>query len=134
MSRVKVTNEDLVKQVMSVARKSPQLWQQLKSISQQQGDNTGISQFVHIIRVNLPHIQFGNSRWKDKASGKPGVKSLLAESIAKEEGSKLAKEDVVETESVDRPNTNSCELATTAADVSSMLPHSQAPAKTATLS
>ena len=106
MSRVKVTNEDLVKQVMSVARKSPQLWQQLKSISQQQGDNTGISQFVHIIRVNLPHIQFGNSRWKDKASGKPGVKSLLAESIAKEEGSKLAKEDVVETESVDRPNTN----------------------------
>ena len=51
------------------------------------------------------------------ADGPAGIKSLLAKSIAKEEGSRqpaqyVAKEDVVETESTlpIRPNTKSCEL------------------------
>ena len=58
----------------------------------------------------MPSVAFDKRRWT------AGVKSLLAKSIAKEEGSKqpaqyVAKEDVVETESTlpIRPNTKSCE-------------------------
>ena len=57
------------------------------------------------IKNHLPSVAFGvRLRWKDKASGEHGVKSLLAKAIAKEEGSKqpaqyVAKDDVVETES-----------------------------------
>ena len=103
-----VTNEDLVNQLIRVARQSPQLLQQLKTITQQrQSDNAGISQFVRFLRVNLPRVAFGNSRWKDKATGVLGVKSLLAEAIAKEEGSNQS--------AVLGPNTTSCETATTGA-------------------
>ena len=65
------------------------------------------------IKDHLSTVAFDKRRWA------AGIKSLLAKSIAKEEGSKqpaqyVAKEDVVETESMlppIRPNTKSCESA-----------------------
>ena len=134
-----VTNENLVKQLMCLAHHSPQLLQQLKRFTLMTCGKENITKFI---KAHLSTVAFDKRRWA------AGMKSLLAKSIANEERSKqpaqyVAKEDVVETESTlppIRPNTKSCdcELATTSAatkkqksitDVSSMLSHSQAPAK-----
>ena len=83
-----VTNEDLINQIMCLTRRSPELLQQLKTITEQRAGNAGVSKFRRIVKVNLPKVTFGVSRWADKADGVPGVKSLLSEAIATEEGSK----------------------------------------------
>jgi len=79
-----VTNEDLVKQLMSVARQSLEDWQRLKKITLMK---SGRDSIVDFIKDHLSTIAFDAvRRWEDKAPGQLGVKSLLIEAFAKEEG------------------------------------------------